>query len=107
MSVIRKGDVGTVLRWTVMDDEGRVNVSKASVKQLNLLKPDGTKVTVPLVNSTKNTDKKDGTDGRVEYVTASGDANLGGTYRWRLYFDLTSWRGNSSQGTFVVEDILF
>ena len=107
MSSLRKGDVGTVLRYTVSEDGGPVDVSAATVKQLKLTKPDGTQVTKTLVNSTKSTDKKDGTDGRVEYVTVAGDINLKGTYKWQLFFNLASWNGNSLQGTFVVEDTLF
>ena len=74
MPFLRKGDIGTTLRWTVSEDSVPVDVSLATVKQLKLLKPDGTHVTRSLVNSTKSTDKQDGTDGRVEprNITAAG-----------------------------------
>ena len=107
MSSLRKGDVGTALRWTVSEDGNAVDVSVATVKQLKLVKPDGTQLTKSLVNSTKGSDKKDGTDGRVEYVTVAGDVSLKGTYKWQLFFNLVSWSGNSWQGSFTVEDILF
>ena len=107
MASLRKGDVGTFLRWTVSEDTGAVDVSAATVKQLKLVKPDGTQLTKTLVNSTKSTDKKDGTDGRVEYVTVAGDVNLKGTYKWQLFFNLASWNGNSWQGSFTAEDTLF
>ena len=107
MPSLRKGDVGTFLRWTVSEDGSPVDVSGATVKQLKLLKPDGTQLTKTLVNSTKSTDKKDGTDGRVEYVTVAGDVSAKGTYKWQLFFNLASWSGNSWQGSFTVEDVLF
>lgn len=107
MISIRKGDVGTVLRWTISENGNPVDVSAATVKQLKLVKPDGTQLTKPLANSTKSSDKKDGTDGRVEYITVVGDVSLKGTYKWQLFFNLASWNGNSWQGTFIVEDTLF
>ena len=107
MPPLRKNDVGTIIRWTAAEDDGVVNVSAATVKQVKLVKPDGTQVIRPLVNSTKATDRKDGTDGRVEYVTVSGDIDQKGTYNWQLFFNLSTWNGSSQRGTFVAEDTLF
>ena len=107
MPILRKGDVGTILRWTASEDGGPVDVSAATVKQVKLVKPSGMQVTRALVNSTKASDKKDGTDGRVEYVTVAGDLDQKGTYTWQLFFNLATWNGSSQSGTFIVEDVLF
>ena len=107
MPIVRRGDIGTILRWTASEDGAAVDVSSATVKQVKFVKPDGVQVIRNLVNSTKSSDRKDGTDGRVEYVTVSGDLDQKGTYNWQLFFNLSTWNGNSQRGTFVVEDILF
>ena len=107
MPTIRRGDVGTVFRWTVSEQNGAIDVSAATVKQVKFVKPSGEHIVVSLVNSTKSSDTKDGTDGRVEYVTVVGDLDQKGTYHWQLFFNLTSWSGNSQSGTFTVEDVLF
>lgn len=107
MPILRKGDIGTILRWTASEQNVAVDVSAATVKQVKFMKPDGTKMTRSLVNSTKSSDRKDGTDGRVEYTIVSGDLDQKGTYKWQLFFNLASWNGSTQQGTFTVEDVLF
>ncbi len=107
MASIRKGDVGTIIRWTAWDDAGAVNISIATVKQVKIIKPNGTKVIWPLSFSSSKLDKGDGTDGRVEYITVTGDSDQKGTYKWQLYFNLVSWNGSGNAGTYLVEDVLF
>ena len=107
MRSLKKGDVGTIFRWTASDDAGAVNVSAATVKQVKIIKPDLVRVIWNLVYSTKSSDKKDGTDGRVEYVGVGGDLDQKGTYKWELFFNLATWNGSAQSGTFVVEDVLF
>ncbi len=107
MAAPRKGDIGTVFRWTASEGGTAVDVSNATIKQVKFIKPNGVQMIRSLVNSTKASDKKDGTDGRVEYVAVSGDLDQKGTYNWQLFFNLSSWQGNSQSGTFMVEDVLF
>ena len=107
MAILRKNDVGTVLRWTASENGVAVDVSAATIKQVKFVKPNGGEVTRNLVNSTKSSDTKDGTDGRVEYTTISGDLDQKGTYKWQLFFNLSTWNGSSQSGTFTVEDTLF
>ena len=107
MTSMRKGDIGTVLRWTVSENGQAVDVSPAITKQVKIIKPNGTQITKSLSNSTKDSDRKDGTDGRVEYVTVAGDIDQKGTYNWQLFIVVNNWTGNSQRGTFIVEDVLF
>lgn len=104
--IIRKGDVGTILRWTVAESIP-IDVSKASVKQVKIMRPDNSHLTKDLVFSTSPMDTNDGTDGRVEYKTISDDINQKGTYRWQLFLVFLDWSGHSWMGTFTVEDVLF
>ena len=111
MLALRKGDVGTLLRWTVEENSSEsittvVNVSAATVKQAKIIKPNGTHVTWTLRFSTKASDSGDGVDGRVEYAIVLGDLDQKGTYKWQLFFNLATWNGSSQSGTFIVEDIL-
>lgn len=106
MATIRKNDVGTAFRWTVYEG-APVDLAGATTKQVKFTRPDATQLTKTLVFSTKSSDKGDGTDGRVEYVSVAGDLNQKGTYKWALYFVMPGWTGNSIEGTFVVEDVLF
>ena len=106
MPSLRKGDIGTAIRWTFFED-GPVDVSLATIKQVKIIKPDGSHAVWNLVFSTKPTDSGDGTDGRVEYKTVLGDL-IPGTYQWQLYTNIPAWSGHSQgEGTFVVEDTLF
>ena len=84
-----------------------MQLKKATKKQVKIIRPDATQLTKNLVFSTKSSDKGNGTDGRVEYVTITGDLNQKGTYQWALYFEMPGWTGNGLAGTFVVEDVLF
>ena len=103
---LHKGDIGTYFRWTVYEN-APVDVSAATKKQVKFIRPDGTQMTKTLVFSTKSSDKGDGTDGRVEYVSITGDLNQIGTYRWALYFEMPGWSGNGLEGTFTVDNTLF
>ena len=72
---IHVGDIGTVLIHTIKDqDETVVDISSASNRQIIFNKPNGTAVVKTATLTT------DGTDGKMQYTTASGDLNLEGVY---------------------------
>lgn len=68
-------DVGTSFEVTLLDGDTVVDISSASVLQVLFKKPDLT-----LVIKTANT-KTDGTDGVLQYVSASGDLDQIGSWQ--------------------------
>lgn len=88
---IHVGDIGTVLRATVKDGSNAVDISGATTKQIILRRPDGTTLE-------KNADfTSDGTDGRMEYSTVSGDLNQAGSWMLQGYVVLPvgSWKSDT------------
>lgn len=73
---IRLGDIGTLFKCTIKDNEDIVDVSTATTKLLKLFKPSGSLLTK---NASLFTD---GTDGIITYTTVSGDLSELGT--WQL-----------------------
>jgi len=72
---IHVDDVGTKFLVTVQDSGVAVDVSVASILQINFRKPDG--VTMNRAG-TLNTD---GIDGKIYYATIAGDMNVAGVYK--------------------------
>lgn len=73
---IHVGDVGTVFRFTVQNENGEAeDISNLSTRQVIFKKPDGTKLskTPSLTN--------DGTDGLMQYTIASGDIDIKGMWQ--------------------------
>lgn len=80
-SPIFVGDIGTIFRVTITECiagvDTPVDVSGASSLQFTFLKPDHTTaLTKTAVNTT------DGTDGKIQYTTISGDLDVAGI--WQL-----------------------
>ncbi len=73
---VHVGDIGTVFEATITDAGVVVDISGASTKDLNFLKPDGT--TTLNKNGSFTTD---GTDGKLRYTTISGDLDTAGTWQ--------------------------
>lgn len=73
---IHLSDIGTVFEVTIKDGSVVVDVSGATTKQIIFQKPDGTKITKAAVFTT------DGVNGKIEYVSVSGDLDTVGT--WQL-----------------------
>ena len=99
------GDIGTVIRATVNDTDsaGAVsvfNVSGALTKDLIFRKPDGTKLTK---NASFYTD---GTDGKLQYTTISGDLDTAGSWNIQAYIVMPSGTWYSSVGSFKVYENL-
>jgi len=74
-SEIHVGDIGTQLIVTIQDNGAIVDISGASVLQIILKKPDGLLYTKSGLLYTS------GTDGKMYFVSVSGDFNLPGNYK--------------------------
>ena len=93
---IHKSDVGTIFRATIQDSTFTVDVSAAGTKQLKFRKPSGTVVTQTAAFTT------DGTDGRIQYTTVSGDLDSTGQWSWQAYVALAAGTWHSSVSYFDV-----
>ena len=89
---IRQDDYGTKFEVTINDENGVVDVSGATTKNIRFEKPSGTKITQAA--SFTNI----GTDGKIEYTTVSGDLNEAGT--WKIQAQISTadgdWKSNIS-----------
>lgn len=85
---IRIGDIGTDFIGTIQDGSTVVDISGASVSNFVFFKPDETilEVTGSLVN--------DGTDGKLHYVSVTGNLNVCGKWRWQgiIRLGTSEWR---------------
>jgi hypothetical protein len=83
------GDIGTVFEVTVTDQAAAVvDISGASTKTMNFVKPNGVVVskTAVLVNT--------GTDGKMQYTVIAGDLDLAGQWaaQGRVVIGAGAWR---------------
>lgn len=95
-SQIQEGDIGTKLLVTITDNGTAVNLATASSLSLYIKKPDGT-----ILNRTASLET-DGTDGKINYVTISGDLDVAGVYKLQARVVLSSGSFYSSTDTFKV-----
>jgi hypothetical protein len=72
-------DIGTLLLTTIKDGTSVVDISGATTRQIILGKPDGTALTK------SGTFTTDGTDGKLQYTTVSGDLNAIGWWKIQAY----------------------
>ena len=94
---IHKGDIGTILEFTITDQDGVVvDVSSASTKQIFLRSPYGKILTKTAAFTTT------GGDGKIKYVTISGDIDAPGEWKAQAYVVTSagSWKTDST--TFTV-----
>lgn len=101
LSVFSYGDIGTVIRGTIYDEAGAVqNISDATVKRFIFKKADGT------VIQRSGSFYTDGSDGKIQYTTVSGDLNSAGRWRVQPYVETPdgSWTGDTEE--FFVENTL-
>ena len=95
-SQIHVDDIGTTLVGTVLDDGSAVDISSASSIRMIIKKPDQT-------SSTKTASfNTDGTDGKMKYVTVSGDIDQVGNYKLQGKVVIGSATYYSSVSTFKV-----
>jgi hypothetical protein len=101
-TIIHIGDVGTIIRLTVTEDDGTtaVNVSTATVKKFYFLKPDGTKVNKTAEFNT------DGSDGKLKYTVVALDIDQAGTWQVQAYVEIGAAKYYSTKTTFSVQSNL-
>lgn len=93
---IHQEDIGTAFTITMMDDTVVVDISTATIKQITFKKPSGTKIVKDAVFVT------DGTDGKLQYTSISGDLDEAGKWYLQVYLDMTGFTGHSDFDDFVV-----
>lgn len=94
---IHLNDIGTKFNFNIVDESGIViDLSVSTFKELRFKKPSGAIVTKTPVFLT------DGTDGKIYYVTISGDLDEVGEWNVQFKTDLPSWQGYSDIGKFKV-----
>lgn len=80
---IHKNDANTAFRYTVKDENGNVvSLVGAVTKQIIFQKPDGVKLTKTASFVTN------GSDGKIEYATSSGELDVAGMWRSQCFVDL-------------------
>jgi len=94
------GDTGTVLLFTILEDNVPAPISDATTKKVKFRKPDGTSIERDVDFLT------DGTDGKLKYVTASSDFDQAGVWELQAYVELSDWTGRSSIASLRVYDNL-
>lgn len=95
-SQIHEGDIGTKLLITVTDDGQVVDISSAISLSIFIKKPNGTILT------RVGTLETDGTDGKMYYITVSGDLDKAGSYKIQGQVVLPSGSYYTSTATFKV-----
>ncbi len=90
------GDIGTSIIVTIQDDGVAVDVSSASPITFTFCRPDATTFTrTGVLNTT-------GADGKVKYVTVSGDLDTHGTWKYQVTVTISGSVWNTDIGTLVV-----
>lgn len=79
---IHAHDKGLSYIVTVMDKDGAVDLSAATLVEFHFQKPDGSMLIVPATFVT------DGVDGRVTYDTQSTDFDQTGTWKHQVYAEI-------------------
>jgi hypothetical protein len=101
-TIIHNGDVGTIIRLTITEDDDTtaVDVSGATVKTFYFLKPTGTKINKTAVFNS------DGTDGKLKYTTIAGDIDTTGRWQVQAYVEIGAAKYYSTKTTFIVQSNL-
>lgn len=79
MEQAQVGAVNLIIRGTVKEDDVVVDVSTCTTKQMILRKPNGAVLTKTAVFDT------DGIDGKLKYLTVSGDLDVAGSWSAQAY----------------------
>lgn len=94
---IHKSDIGTIFLITVKDGTTAVDISGAATKQILFRKPDNSTLVTQTASFTT-----DGTDGKMQYTSVSGDLDTGGTWRIQVYLVIGGNEFRSDISTFEV-----
>ena len=97
MNDVHKNDIGTVFELTIVDqDDEIVDISSATTKTIRFQRPDGSVLTkdASLVNT--------GTDGKMKYVTVTGDLNRVGLWQVQGFVAIGAGSWSSDLVQFIV-----
>jgi len=99
---IHVGAVGPVLRPTIKDQAGTaISVADATLKQIKLEKPDGTRSAKTASFYT------DGTDGIIQYAFVAGDLDVAGDWKAEAYAETPTRVIPTSIHTFTVHGNIY
>lgn len=95
---IHIGDVGTLMRVTIYDqDNAAIDLSGVIVKKILLRKPNGQVVEKTALFNTN------GTDGKLKYTTLTGDIDVAGAWKLQGYIEGTTTKWHSDIVEFTVD----
>lgn len=98
-ATLTQDQIGVVLRVTVTEDGAAKDISGASAKSILILQPSEAVLTKTATFTT------DGTDGKFEFATVSGDLDEAGTYQWQGYVVVSGTEEiRSLRASFLVEE---
>lgn len=97
---LRVGDVGTTIRLTIKEAGSPLDISTATVKTFKLRKPSGVVVALPA--SFTGT----GSDGKLEYVTATADIDASGPWMGQAYIEMGALKFHTTPFSFQVGENL-
>ena len=97
---IRIGDIGTDFIGTIQDGSTVVDISGATVSNFVFMKPDGNHIEVTGSLFT------DGTDGKLRYISVTGDLDTCGKWRWQGIIRLGTSEWRTDVHTFKVHENL-
>ena len=100
--LLHNADVGTTLILTVEEDGAALDISSATVATLKFYLQDPTGVVTTVTAVFSPTGSGTGTDGKLEYVTVSGDIDTEGRWSLQAGFTLGSWIGRTRPVEFDV-----
>ena len=100
MAEIHKNDIGTLFKMTIVDQDGAV-VDLSSDPSPELKFKHGSQVQTKVATFTTN-----GTDGKIQYTTVSGDLNQKGNWTMQGHVILTSGEWHTTKVHFKVLDII-
>lgn len=98
MATVYVGDVGTVFRMTVIEDDVALDISSATVTQFKFKPPEGATKVVDADFYT------DGTDGILQYSTEADLIDEAGRWILQVYLEMPVWKGHSTQFKFKVSE---
>lgn len=97
MEEVQLDAIGVAIEKTITNQDGAVvDVSSATTKNIVLKKPSGSLLTKAASLVT------DGTDGKIQYVTISGDLDETGRWEVQADIDVSSYDGRDTISAFRV-----
>lgn len=95
---VHKSDIGTVFVVTVKDGGSALDISGATTKEIFFQVPDGTTLTKTAAFTT------DGTNGKIQYTTISGDLSVTGQWKLQAHVINASGEWRSDLSPFTVHE---